>query len=104
LSGQPGRRIQLLSVTGDLPCNDDIDLASAALSTSVAIGCKKNDISNTGSRTSLSALITVESDGCTKSSKIVAIVLPSVIGGVILITLVEVLVWMEMRNKAFKEH
>ena len=82
-------------------CLNGTDLSSVPLSVSSST-CDKVSATNAGSRSSLTVLFNVDSSGCKKKSKLVAIIVPSVLGAILLIVVISLLVGLKLRADRMK--
>jgi hypothetical protein len=103
LQGAPGGTTKkLISKVGDDPCTNATDLATVPLSIKSPDTCNKLKTENKSTQASLSVLFNVDSSSCKKSSKLVAIVVPSVIGAIVVIAAAAVVTALVLKNKSEK--
>jgi hypothetical protein len=93
-----GKTKVLISSISDGACTNATDLSQVEIITKSPKECSKVSGQNTGTRQSLSVLFNVDASGCKKKSNLVAIVVPSVIGAVIILGVIGALIWWKIRH------
>lgn len=88
------RTFTLLQTTGNNSCPGSTDLSTVQVDTkSPKSSCRKSKIENTSTKSSLSLLMSVDRGNCD-----LAIIIPSVIGGVLVLTAAAVVTWVVIKK------
>lgn len=99
ISKEGKKSFTLIQSSGNNSCPNSTDLSTVNIQTQKkGSSCKKVSIQNTSSRSSLSLIMAVDNRNCN-----MIIIIPSVVGGILLIVAVSVVVWLALkRDKAMK--